>query len=186
MNLHSLSSLQGPYLFQEGEWELTVSKIIPGGGRARVELVHNKILIYAVIRTPLTFAVGDKVKANITVVESNEIKYNKVQIMSNPDRYPETEFAHCESRNDVAEDLELRHENLYKMLEKSLLPCPFCGHALAHVITGFHELVYPAAVEDEVDTQFTVVCAVGSSGCGASCGWKDSPEAAVISWNSRK
>ena len=72
--------------------------------------------------------------------------------------------------------------------------CPFCGAAVADIVT-VQNLEMCANFED-FDVcmcfkpsgecgMFVAVCDANKGGCGASSGWRTSPEAAADAWNRR-
>lgn len=77
----TLQDMQGPFLFQTRIWDLKVTKINVIGHRAFISLAHNKIPIYAIAQTPLTFAIGDTVKAKVTIIVKDGKEYNRTRIL---------------------------------------------------------------------------------------------------------
>lgn len=64
-----------------------------------------------------------------------------------------------------------------------LSPCPFCGK--------MDSLIEANSSENSCDCQpelmpyYTYFCDVRKGGCGATCGYQDTPELAVAAWNRR-
>ena len=60
--------------------------------------------------------------------------------------------------------------------------CPFCGMESAELITQAE--LWGEGCED-LAGRYTVCCSRDTGGCGATCGFHDSPDQAVSRWNTR-
>ena len=63
-----------------------------------------------------------------------------------------------------------------------LKPCPFCGKSLAVLGTAAE---IDLDDEEGAENQWAVVCDYHTGGCGATSGYRSTPEAAVEAWNRR-
>lgn len=72
--------------------------------------------------------------------------------------------------------------------------CPFCGAAVAEIVTvqnletcaNFEDYDVCMCFEPSGDCgMYVAVCDANKGGCGASSGWQTSPEAAAEAWNRR-
>lgn len=68
-----------------------------------------------------------------------------------------------------------------KQNEAKIAVCPFCGQAVARVVT-FSELTYN---EIDDDNSYCVCCSYPDGGCGACGGFRGSAEEAIKVWNQR-
>lgn len=68
-----------------------------------------------------------------------------------------------------------------KQNETKIAVCPFCGQAVARVVT-YSELTYN---EIDDDNSYCVCCIYPDGGCGACGGFRDSEEEAIRVWNQR-
>lgn len=65
---------------------------------------------------------------------------------------------------------------------EELKPCPFCGGSFAVLGTAAE---IDMDDEEGADNQWAVVCDYHAGGCGATSGYRNTPEAAVDAWNRR-
>ena len=65
---------------------------------------------------------------------------------------------------------------------EELKPCPFCGKSLAELGTAAE---IDMDTEPGADNERAVVCDYNAGGCGATSGYRNTPEAAVEAWNRR-
>ena len=65
---------------------------------------------------------------------------------------------------------------------EELKACPFCGKSLAELGTAAE---IDMDDEEGADNEWAVVCAYNSGGCGATSGYRPTPEGAVEAWNRR-
>lgn len=63
-----------------------------------------------------------------------------------------------------------------------LKSCPFCGHTEFLTVGTGKEFSGGA---DELCNDFAVCCDYTRGGCGATCGYSETPEEAVDKWNRR-
>ena len=66
---------------------------------------------------------------------------------------------------------------------EKLKPCPFCNNSLSLLLATAAEIDLDD--EDGADEQWAVVCNFNKGGCGATSGYRDTPESAVDAWNRR-
>ena len=65
---------------------------------------------------------------------------------------------------------------------EELKACPFCGSHSVKLSTAAK-----IDMDDEpgADNEWAVVCNYNAGGCGATSGYRDTPESAVDAWNRR-
>lgn len=66
-----------------------------------------------------------------------------------------------------------------------LMRCPFCGMEVAEIITQTEMIEEIGEEPYEHAERYSVVCSFKRKGCGATCGFHDSPDQAVSRWNTR-
>ena len=108
-------------------------------------------------------------------------------------------FIHCEKRIFAGLSVYNTNENCKKIIEcaelqkgeicfgelvikPNLKPCPFCGNKKVNV-ESYNEI--NGKDDDDENESYAVICSVFEGGCGATGGYKDTPEAAFENWNQR-
>ena len=69
------------------------------------------------------------------------------------------------------------------MTETELKPCPFCGNVTHVLLTDNIEL--GDNDEETAVLMYAVVCNYNIEGCGASSGYYEDSDDAVVAWNRR-
>jgi transcription elongation factor Elf1 len=86
----------------------------------------------------------------------------------------------------IFDGLEARNRQLQPQL-RELLPCPFCGRTTSVKATTWHEINdRDQSGTTKRDRIYTVICSAIKGGCGTTCGYEDSENAAVRKWNFRQ